>query len=385
MVVPWYLPGYKGGGPIRTLENMVEWLGDDFQLYIVTSDRDLGDCQPYLGVKPGIWQPVGKAQVRYLTPKEMTVPVLYRLFRTVDYDLMYLNSFFSPLTVKIMFLRRIGAIPERPVVLAPRGEFSLGALVLKRLKKRLYIFLAKRLGLYANITWQASSEYEKKDILSIIGKDCISEKPPIKVAPNLPPKGRGKIIVENRPKQAGSARIVFLSRIARKKNLDAALRFLKKVNGKVQFDIYGPIEDKLYWQECEALIHKLPKSVQVRYKGEADPEQAVNIFSHYHLFLFPTRGENFGHVILEALHGGCLIMTSDQTPWRNLAKKMAGWDIPLSEPDQFYASLNDLLSMDDCVFEQWSKSARDCANKFSQNPDLVVASRELFSEAFLRN
>ena len=273
MVVPWYVPGYKGGGPIRTVANMVEWLGDDFQLYIVTSDRDKGDRQPYPGVRSGIWQSVGKAQVLYLTPKEMTVSALYRLFRTLDYDLMYLNSFFSPLTVKILLLRRTGLISERPVVLAPRGELSPGALTLKHLKKRLYIslILIKRLGLYANITWQASSVYEKKDILSIIGKNgknSIKEKPPIKVAPNLPPKGGDKAIAGNRPKQAGSARIIFLSRIARKKNLDVALKFLAKVNGEVQFDIYGPIEDKSYWQECEALIHKLPKSIQVRYRGK---------------------------------------------------------------------------------------------------------------------
>ncbi|MCR4348005.1 MAG: glycosyltransferase [Sulfuricaulis sp.] len=256
-------------------------------------------------------------------------------------------------------------------------------MALKYVKKRLYIFLIKRFGLYADVTWQASSEYEKEEILSIFSKDSISGKPPIpiRVAPNLPPKGGDITVARNRPKQAGSARIIFLSRIARKKNLDVALGLLKKVNGEVQFDIYGPIEDKPYWQECDALIHELPTNIQVRYMGEADPEQVVNIFSHYHLFLFPTRGENFGHVILEALKGGCLIMTSDQTPWRNLIEKMAGWDISLSAPDQFYASLTYLLSMDDCVFEQWSKSAQDCANKFSQDPHLVAASRELFSTA----
>jgi glycosyltransferase involved in cell wall biosynthesis len=381
IVVPWYLPGYKGGGPIRTIANAVEWLGDDFQLFILTYDRDLGDCRPYASVKPGVWQPVGKAQVLYLAPGDTSLLALRQLFKGLNYDFIYLNSFFSPLTIKILLLRKLGLITDRQVVLATRGELSRGALALKYVKKRLYIFLIKRLGLYTNITWQASSEYEKEEILSILGEDSISGKPPvpIKVAPNLPPKRRDMAVAKNRPKHAGSARIIFLSRIARKKNLDVALGFLKKINGEVQFDIYGPIEDKPYWKECVELIHELPTSIQVRYMGEADPEQVVNIFSHYHLFLFPTRGENFGHVILEALKGGCLIMTSDQTPWRNLAEKMAGWDIPLSAPGQFYASLADLLSMDDCIFEQWSKSAQVCANKFSQDPHLVAASRGLFS------
>ena len=41
--VGYYLPGYKAGGPIRTLANMVDRLGDEFQFKIVTLDRDFGD------------------------------------------------------------------------------------------------------------------------------------------------------------------------------------------------------------------------------------------------------------------------------------------------------------------------------------------------------
>jgi hypothetical protein len=40
--------------------------------------------------------------------------------------------------------------------------------------------------------------------------------------------------------------------------------------------------------------------------------------AEYDLFLFPTLGENYGHVISEALASGCPVVISDQTPWRNL-------------------------------------------------------------------
>jgi len=49
--VGYYLPGYKAGGPIRTVANMVERLGNDFQFKIVTADRDLGDTDNYSSVK----------------------------------------------------------------------------------------------------------------------------------------------------------------------------------------------------------------------------------------------------------------------------------------------------------------------------------------------
>ena len=146
-----YLPGYNAGGPIRTLANTIEWLGDEFQFYVVTSDRDWGDRQPYSNIQRGTWQDVGKAQVRYLSPKEMRLFEWKRLLRALRYDLIYLNSYFSPLTRKTLFLRRTGQIPEKPLVLAPRGEFSPGALSLKSLKKRLYISLIRPIGIYNNI------------------------------------------------------------------------------------------------------------------------------------------------------------------------------------------------------------------------------------------
>ena len=36
-----YLPGYRGGGPIRTIQNMVENLGDEIEFLIVTRDLSL--------------------------------------------------------------------------------------------------------------------------------------------------------------------------------------------------------------------------------------------------------------------------------------------------------------------------------------------------------
>lgn len=63
-----------------------------------------------------------------------------------------------------MTLRRLGLLPLVPVILAPRGEFSPGALGLKAWKKRPYIELTRMIGLHRGITWQASSEREAGDI-----------------------------------------------------------------------------------------------------------------------------------------------------------------------------------------------------------------------------
>jgi len=304
----------------------------------------------------------------------------------LEYDLVYLNSFFSRLTILTLVLRRAKQIPNKPVVLAPHGEFSPGALTFKRYKKQPFILLAKLASLYQGIIWQASTQAEEQDILSVFSRDVARGDSLIRVASDLPSRLPDEVLkpVSKPTKHCGSAHIVFLSRITRTKNLDVALNLLSQVSGQVRFDIYGPIEDKIYWQECQTLISRLPTRVQVEYKGMVAAESVIEILSQYHLLLLPTRGENFGHVILESLHGGCPVLISDQTPWRNLAEIKVGWDISLAESEKFYAALNDLISMDDSRFSEWSQAAREHALKFVHDPVSVEVNRKLFVEALAK-
>ena len=42
-----YLPGYRSGGPVRSLANLVDNLGDSLDFRIVTMDRDASDTVSY--------------------------------------------------------------------------------------------------------------------------------------------------------------------------------------------------------------------------------------------------------------------------------------------------------------------------------------------------
>ena len=76
-----YLPGYKAGGPVRSISGMIQSLGDEFEFRVLTLDHDLGDRQPYPGVVRGAWTPVGKAQVMYLPTKLTRLDPLAQLIR----------------------------------------------------------------------------------------------------------------------------------------------------------------------------------------------------------------------------------------------------------------------------------------------------------------
>jgi len=375
----YYLPSYKAGGPIRTLSNMVNQLGDEFHFKIITRDRDFGDCTSHSEIMINTWHSVGKARVFYLSPKNLYMKVLRHLIYSIDFDIIYLNSFFSPIfTIKPLVLRRLGLIPNVPVIIAPRGEFSSGALAMKSFKKYIYLAAAKMIGLYRGVVWQASSKYEEKDIRRWFG-DCAK----VIIAPNIPSSVTGlRVTLSIRRKIAGNLKIVFLSRISRKKNLCSALGMLANLKGKVQFDIYGPLEDLNYWTECNRIINFLPNNIKVQYMGAINHNRVSTIIEKYDLFFLPTLGENFGHVILEALVAGCPVLISDQTPWRNLEEEGIGWDLPLNCTEKFQEVLQKCIDMNEQEYRILSERAHKFGLKIVEDKTALNLNRELFYKAY---
>lgn len=332
-----YLPGFRGGGPVRSLVNLVEALGSEIDFRIVTLDRDWLDTQPYGSVVQGQWQAVGSARVLYLERRSVSVRRLAREVADVSPDVLYLNSFFDSIfTVKVIVARALGMVAGVPVLLAPQGELSAGALSLKPLKKTAYMRFAQICGLYRGLKWQASNEAEREEIL----RTMVDLRPEdIRVAADLTDEVPVAARDDARPRRSGDLRLCFLSRISPKKNLDLALRVLAGVRVPVEFTIYGPIENETYWKTCNELIARLPSNVRAVYGGEVHPARVRQTLSGHDVFFFPTRGENFGHVIFEALSSGVPVLISDQTPWADLEAHGAGWNCPLSSEAAFGAAI----------------------------------------------
>jgi glycosyltransferase involved in cell wall biosynthesis len=381
-----YLPGCRGGGPIRSISNLVDALGDEFDFKIVAMDRDLGSSESYAGVKNNSWQRVRKAEVFYISPGNLSFPFLRRLINANIHDVLYLNSFFSPgFTIKPLLLRRLGLIKEEKAIIAPRGEFSRGALKIKPIKKKTFIYLAKLLDLYRNVLWQASSVQEKDDILAVFKKAQVF----IASVPILDVSNSNKLdsphpIKASDTKRPGKLKVVFLSRISTKKNLYGALKMMQSVSGEVLFNIYGPLEEKHYWEKCQRVVDELPANIRVQYKGAIGHDEVAEVFSDHDLFLFPTHGENFGHVIIEALVSGCPVLISDQTPWRDLDVAGVGWDLPLDNPKRFTNILQRCVDMGSDELRAFSQRAREYGLKKSINEISVQQNRDMFNFGFNR-
>lgn len=386
----YYLPGFKAGGPIKTIAGMVDRLGDEFHFSIITSDRDTQDTDPFPHIKENSWQQVGKAQVYYISPTDKTIRGFRRAIVSKPYDILYLNSFFDPqFTGTPLFLHRLGLIPQTPVIVAPRGEFSAGAINLKKPKKHAYLLAAQMVGLYSKVQWQASSEFEKQDILREFFrcpnglrhhnlKSGGAAAPDITLAPNILASSNEELLPFGKYGHK-PLRIIFLSRITNMKNLGYALNVLAKIQADIDFDIYGPVDrDKDYWYECQRLISKLPKNIQTRYLGPVEASKVQKVFSEYDLFFFPTKGENFGHVILESLSAGCPVLLSDQTPWQDLEEHNAGWVVPLSKPEEFRKIIETLAQYSQEELSKFFTGAARYAYEKLDDQEVIEQNRALF-------
>lgn len=380
--IEYYLPSYKAGGPVNSLSNIVDRFSNDFEFKIITKDRDLGDSTCFKNILIDEWLSNPKVMLYYVSPDKLKFFSFLSIIKKTEFDILYLNSFFSFFfSIYFVLLLKFKIIKTKKIVIAPRGEFSKAALSIKFFRKKTYLLLSKILGLYDySFVWQASSAFEEKDIRSALGK-----KVKIVIAPDLPPL---KIYDQNNScitnkKNKNELRLVFLSRISKIKNLDGALRVLSKteLKGDVFFDIYGPIEDKEYWAECQSLIEKIndeKRNVYINYLGPVAKQDINQTLSKYHLFFLPTKGESFGYAILESFSSACPVLISNRTPWRNLKEKGLGWDLELNDLKAFGDVINNVLSMDEKTYRPWSIKSEEFAMELSKNRELVEMSRKLF-------
>ncbi|MBN8806911.1 MAG: glycosyltransferase [Sphingomonas sp.] len=325
-----FQPGFDATGPNQSLLRMVDALSDLFRFRIVSMR---------LGSEPtGQWTTLHGVDRIALSRDAFGATGLRRLLATTPYDLLVSNGMFDmELTVPALVQRRLGLIPRRPMMVAPRGEFSPGAFALKHGRKSLFLKVARFGGLLTDVAIQATTleegEYLRR---ALIGTGPILLGPNIRPLAPMPP--RGDEIA------GGRLRVAFLSRIDRKKNLTLALDILGRAGIPIDFDIYGPVTDEAYWTECKVAIAGAPPTLSVNVHGAIAQNNVVATLAGADLFLLPTMGENFGHAIVDAMSAGTPVLLSDQTPWRGLATNGIGWDIPLDRPQDFVVAVRVLAN-----------------------------------------
>ena len=341
-----YLPAYLSGGPIQTIAAFSYFLNKDFDIYIMTTDRDSGSSSAFSNIQLNSWVSTESSQNYYFGKGKISFYSLSGAIKKLNPDIIYISSFFDYVfTIRILFLRKIGLINKSiPIILAVRGEFAQSALRQQKLKKKIYLFLFNFFRLYDNINFHLSSNLEYSDFKKLFNKyssdkvfvlNDLSLMKPI----NLKDKLRLNL------KTNKLLKICFVSRISPVKNLDYALLVLTEVKANVDFDIYGPISDQSYWLDCQKIIEKMPNNINVNYCSSIKHDKVQSTISNYDVFFLPTKGENFGHIIIESLASATPVLISDNTQWTSLNVEKGGWAYPLSDSLKFVQTIEELAKL----------------------------------------
>lgn len=339
----YYVPAYKAGGPIQSLKNLVEHLGNEIRMRVICSNCDLDGTE--LAVQKDTWTDSDKAKVYYISPACRNLPYI-----SPD-SILFINGIYS---IKFNLMPALKFKGRR--IISARGMLHPEALMQKSLKKQFYLRLLRLLRVHRNCEFHATSQEEKDFVLNIFGK-----KSKVWVASNFP-----HLITYKDPplKIQGSLKLVSVALISKMKNHLLVLKALMNCRYDVQYNIYGPVKDEEYWSKCQEQINDLPKNITVNYHGSISPMEVEKALAQHHVMIQPSESENFGHSIFEALSSGRPVITSTTTPWNNLESAKAGMNVNTNEDYKGLAKAIDFFcEMDNAQLKLWSENASSYARQ----------------------
>ena len=310
------------------------------------------------------------SEIVLLKPNLFYLSRLYKLDKTYRPNCFYINGLFSFSSSIMPYF--YGVFFKRKIILSPRGMLKNSALKNNYFLKIIILKIYK-LFLNKNVIFHATNQIEENEI-----KNIFSDKYNINIISDIPPE-----LVLNKTiqikKEKNEINILYLARIDSLKNLKYALNIISKAsmsinhNYKINFNIAGEIADKNYWLESKLLINSINtnKNIEIKYLGKLNKIEIDNLFNFTHLLFLPTKGENFGYSIFEALSNSIPVLISNKTPFQSLEKIGFGFDIPLENDKIFIDKLIYYISLNDSQYNQVRNNIFENYNSFAKT-DLII-------------
>jgi glycosyltransferase involved in cell wall biosynthesis len=372
IITEYFYPFLDAGGPIRSIEQILEVLNKNSSIKLITSaNNHQGNKLPVnTKVNHYINEPISNTSTYYSTNTIIGIFNLSKLYINNSNDTFYING---------MFITRLSLLPAiicKNVIISPRGMLINETLGSKSLFKKIYLFIYK-LVVSKNAIWHATDAAEVLDIKRFFG-----ERSNVKLITNIPVKPLA--INLTRQKQAESLKLVYFGLIVQKKGLLSLIQTLKSLSLPISLHIYGSIKDRSYWEACLQEINFNNSQATFSYLGHANPSESQSILAKYDAFVLLTKGENFGHSIYEALSVGTPVIITSKTPWHfDESENPPGWIINNNDQgidtDALKQTLTNLYHMDNDAYALSSKAAHKYAVDFYNSHDFKKEYTDLFN------
>ncbi len=358
----WFSPAYKAGGPSQSLQQLAKHLSREQEGKVLCAHEDHDGSE--IAVPANSWVPfLDKSFVWYSSKITWYRWILF--IRKQPAKVWFINGIYS---------LRFNLIPllfgKGRKVISPRGMLDPGSISQKYFQKKIYLFFWKLLGFHRSCLFHAASEVEADNIRSFFGNGVR-----VSIVPNLPremdyqpmPFRKNKVL-----------QLVTVALINPVKNYALVLESLLYCKYPLQYDIYGPIHHDTYWKQCEVVIDKMPSHIQVNYHGDIHPDAVAAVLTNAHVYIQPSRSENFGHSLFEAFSVGRPVITSFQTPWNDLLRQHAGINVEVKDTGDITEAIEFFATMDDDTLCKWSVSSNIYAKQKIDMQNIREAYHNLF-------
>jgi glycosyltransferase involved in cell wall biosynthesis len=366
ITIPWFAPAYKAGGPIQSIVNLVSNFKEGVSYHIFCSNKDL-DGRILQSISTNTWSIYSKNTTVYYT-SNFSNSLLKKEVENIKPDVFFIIGIFS---WQYNILPMILPFKNKKI-LSVRGMLHPGALSQKSLKKNIFINALKVFGISNKMVFHATDTLEEKCIQNVFG-----EKACVQIAGNF-----GKQIFRAEPilKEIGSLQLITIALISPMKNHLLVLQALKNCTSTIQYTIIGPIKDMAYWQLCLQEIETMPANVSVLYLGELIPVVIETELLKNHVFIMPSKSENFGHAISEALSAKLPVITSNFTPWNNLKNNYAGQNVD-NEADAIRTAIEFFANMPNDTYQLYAENVF----KYFEKNNSVEIKKEAYKNLFSTN
>ncbi len=364
--IPWFHPAFKAGGPVQSIANMVHELSDGYQFYIFCGNTDLHGLPINIAVTNQWVQYNAYTKVWYAGRGERSQQLTTQV-EQVKPDCLYIVGLFDwHFNLVPLFFAKA---PRK--ILSVRGMLHPGALGEKAAKKKLFLKAMQWLRFDKKCSFHATDALEAEHIRNRLGADVI-----VYEAGNF---ARNIGVLSLPLKEAGQLRLISIALISPMKNILLVLEALQRSTATILYDIYGPVKEIGYWESCLEQIRLLPGNVTVRYHKEVSPLEVPEKLKHAQVCILPSKSENFGHSIYEALSAGMPVITSKFTPWNGLREAKAGINVETTV-EGIQDSINFFAAVDQESFSGWQVGATGYAAAHMDVNELKEAYGKMFSE-----
>lgn len=330
IITDYFYPSINGGGGQISITNLATILSKKQDIKVICRPHDF-KCK--FQTKPKLTTIYQDIEIIYFSIFKFCK--IISIIKNFSPTYIYFNSFFSPLT--ILFLVIFYNSRSR-IIISPKGEFYEGALKTKNYKKKIWLCTFKKFFNTQNYTFHATSIEEKKNVQREMTLSNIV------VARDIPSYYVPQPIYTT--KKTTKKKIIYLSRLSEKKNLEFAIDVILQLKSEITFEIWGVVDNPAYYQKCMNKLNQSPSNITWSYNGSFPIGKSIEKFRDSDLFIFPTLGENYGYVILESLLSGCpVILSKGTTPWEELCEAGVGKNIPLSNINEWILQIEAFLTL----------------------------------------